>query len=510
MEVTWMVHAEEDSGIRPSPRTSTDVGAAGIAESHCAVVAFIGDRAYKVKKPVDFGFLDFSTVQARETACRRELELNRRLAPDVYLDLCRVLDGTGGTCDWIVVMRRMPPSRRLSELVRTGADVRPDLEKLARLLASFHSTARSGPDVAAEGRASALRRRWVDNFAGAERFVGTVLDRGQFDEIVGLALAYVDGRGRLLDERIGRGYVVDGHGDLLAEDIFCLPDGPRVLDCLEFDDRLRYVDGLDDAAFLAMDLERLGAPRLAHQFLRWYREFSGAQVADSLAHHYTAYRAFVRAKVACLRAAQGAAEAADAAQQLSGIAVRHLRAGQVRLLLVGGLPGTGKTTLAGGLADQLGAVLLRTDVIRKEMPGADDLATHAGYGQGLYNGSQVHGTYEAMLTRCRALLERGETVVLDASWSSAGERESARSIAQDTHSALAELRCVAPREVAEARIAGRYGDVSDATADVAVAMSRHFDDWPQATDVDTTRPPDESAREARSAIEAATSPPAVL
>ncbi|MFD0487451.1 AAA family ATPase [Saccharopolyspora spinosporotrichia] len=414
-----MVHAEEDSGIRPSPRTSTDVGAAGIAESHCAVVAFIGDRAYKVKKPVDFGFLDFSTVQARETACRRELELNRRLAPDVYLDLCRVLDGTGGTCDWIVVMRRMP--RHVG--CRSWCAPVPTCGPTWRSSPGCSPRSTAPP---AAGRTSPprdghpLRRRWVDNFAGAERFVGTVLDRGQFDEIVGLALAYVDGRGRLLDERIGRGYVVDGHGDLLAEDIFCLPDGPRVLDCLEFDDRLRYVDGLDDAAFLAMDLERLGAPRLAHQFLRWYREFSGAQVADSLAHHYTAYRAFVRAKVACLRAAQGAAEAADAAQQLSGIAVRHLRAGQVRLLLVGGLPGTGKTTLAGGLADQLGAVLLRTDVIRKEMPGADDLATHAGYGQGLYNGSQVHGTYEAMLTRCRALLERGETVVLDASWSSAG------------------------------------------------------------------------------------------
>ncbi|HEY6739841.1 MAG TPA: AAA family ATPase [Actinopolymorphaceae bacterium] len=464
----------------------TPVPAAAVAESHSAIVVFFGDRAYKIKKPLDLGFLDFSTVEAREVACRDELELNRRLSPDVYLDVSQVLDGEGRTCEWILVMLRMPATRRLSTLVTRGVDVRPALRKLARMVASFHSHAARGPEIDAAGRPAALRKRWSDNFAGTAPFVGNLVDRADLDEIRTLALAYVDGRTRLLEERAEGGYVVDGHGDLQAEDIFCLDDWPRVLDCLEFDDALRYVDGLDDAAFLAMDLERLGAPELGRQFLTWYREFSGGQVALTLAHHYIAYRAFVRAKVACLRHAQGATDAAAAVRQLIGLTLEHLRAGQVRLVLVGGLPGTGKSTIGGALADRLGAVLLRTDEIRRELPGAAGLPAQAGYGRGLYGGARVHDTYEEMLARARTLLEHGESVVLDASWSTGHERESARRLARDGRAALTELRCVVPQEVAGQRLQARVGDMSDATAEIAARMSADFDPWPESSSIDNS------------------------
>ncbi|QIZ38662.1 bifunctional aminoglycoside phosphotransferase/ATP-binding protein [Saccharopolyspora sp. ASAGF58] len=477
---------DRNRGIQATPTRFLAPDGVGIAQSHCAVVVFIGDRAYKLKKPVDLGFLDFRTVAAREAACRRELVLNRRLAPDVYLDLAQVQDGRGRTCDWLVVMRRMPAARRLSTLVERGAEVRADLEQLARMLASFHSTARRGPEIDRIGGPTALHKRWTDNFAGMEPFVGEVIGRDRFDEIVELALRYLDGCASLLEDRISRRCIVDGHGDLLAEDIFCLADGPRVLDCLEFDNALRCVDGLDDAAFLAMDLERLGRADLAQQFLAWYQEFSGTPAPSSLTHHYVAYRAFVRAKVACLRHAQGVGGAARTARHLTGIALRHLRAGQIRLVLVGGLPGTGKSTLAGALADRMGAVLLRTDQIRRELPGAAGLAIHAGYGRGLYEAAHVHDTYQEMLTRSRILLEHGESVVLDASWSSADERESARAVAHGTAALATELRCVAPLDITEARIADRTGDVSDATADIAAQMARHFDQWPEAARIDTS------------------------
>jgi uncharacterized protein len=461
---------------------------AAVAESHSAVVLFVGDRAYKVKKPVDFGFLDFRTLRARRSACRRELQLNRRLAPDVYLDVCDVLDSHGHPCESILVMRRMPASQRLSTLVRDGADVATQLQQVARLLASFHSTADTGPDIEAAGTQPALRQRWTDNLAGAAPFADTVLDHGRLDEIAELALRYVDGRDRLLTRRIHQGSIVDGHGDLQAEDIFCAADGPRILDCLEFDDALRAVDVLDDAAFLAMDLERLGAPQLAARFLDWYREFSGTQAAASLTHHYIAYRAFVRAKVACLRHAQGAPEAAAAAGLLTGITLRHLRAGQVRLVLVGGLPATGKSTLAAALADRLGAVLLRTDRIRREMPGAAALDAHAGYGDGLYDRGRVHDTYREMLSRAGTLAELGEPVVLDATWNDAGERAAARRLAAHTATACTELRCVAPPPVTAARLAARTGGLSDATPEVAARMAETFAPWPEAIDIDTAGP----------------------
>ncbi|MDA3644281.1 AAA family ATPase [Saccharopolyspora indica] len=484
-----------------SPARFVQPNSVAITQSHCAVVIFIADRAYKVKKPVDFGFLDFSTVAAREWACRRELELNRRLAPDVYLDVAQVIDGSNEPCDWIVIMRRMPAERRLSELVTHGADVRGDLKQLARLLASFHSVADRGAEIDVAGGLAALRRRWTDNFAGVEPFVDEVIDRSAFAEIVELTLRFLGGREALFDERVRRGCIVDGHGDLLAEDIFCLPDGPRVLDCLEFDDMLRYVDALDDAAFLAMDLERLGDPELGRAFLDWYQEFSDARGVASLAHHYLAYRAFVRAKVACLRHAQGVADAATQAQQLTSMTVQHLRDGQVRLVLVGGLPGTGKSTIAGALADRMGAVLLRTDQIRRELPGSVGLAAHAGYGRGLYESERVHETYREMLTRARTLLEFGESVILDASWSRAEERESARLVANETFSAVTELRCVAPSEITEPRLLAREGDISDATAEIAASMSRHFATWPEAIPIDTSGRGDASISAAWAALD---------
>lgn len=488
-------------GVAGAGESYTPPGPAGVAESHSAVVLFMADHAYKIKKPVDFGFLNFTTTDAREAACRREVALNRRLAPDVYLDVARVLDGDGGTCDWVVVMWRMPASRRLSTLIEQQVDVRDDLKQLARMLASFHSTARRGPEIDAAGSPSALRKRWIDNFAGAADYVDDVLDRELFTETTTLALRYVDGRARLLDERTRGGHVVDGHGDLQAEDIFCLDDGPRVLDCLEFDDALRYVDGLDDVAFLAMDLERLGAPQAADQFLHWYREFSGGQVPASLMHHYIAYRAFVRAKVACLRHSQGVSKAASEARHLARIALAHLRTGQVQLLLVGGLPGTGKSTIATEVADGMGAVVLRTDQIRRELPGAADLSGQAGYGRELYAHEQVHKTYAEMLSRARILLEHGESVVLDASWSSADERETARAVGQETHTSVTELRCVAPPEVTAPRIANRVGDASEATVEVSARMERDFTAWPESIPIDTSGPVHQSVSAARAAVD---------
>ncbi|MFD2078518.1 hypothetical protein SAMN05421678_1139 [Actinopolymorpha cephalotaxi] len=491
---------------------TADFSSAALAESHSAVVVFVGDRAYKVKKAVDLGFLDFTTVRAREEACRREMELNRRLAPDVYLGVHHLVDDAGNTRDWVLVMRRMPSARRLSTLVEAGVDVRHDLRELARLLAAFHARAPHDAKVAAGGRPAALLRRWRDNLAGTEPFVGEVLDPGTVGEIGRLVERYVGGRGALLDARARAGLVVDGHGDLLADDVFCLPDGPRVLDCLEFDDALRYVDGVDDAAFLAMDLERLGAPDLAESFLGWYGEFTGGLPVASLVHHYVAYRAFVRAKVACLRYAQGMAPARATARQLAALTLDHLRAGEVRLVLVGGLPGTGKSTVAGALADRLGAVVLRTDQIRREQRGprlpaprgeADAPRGESGYQRGRYTPARAHAAYRELLTRARRLLARGDSVVLDATWNDAAERDAARRLARDTSSTLTEVRCVAPADVGERRIRERVGDLSEATVEVARRMERTYAPWQEAVEIDCAGRPEDAVEAVWTAVRGA-------
>lgn len=478
--------------------------APAVAETHSGVVFFYGDRAYKAKKPVDLGFLDFRTREARRAVCHREVALNRRLAPDVYLGVADLVGPDGELSDHLVVMRRMPIERRLSELVRAGADVTAHLDELADLLVAFHRRADRGAAVDAEAGVDATAGRWAHNTAEMEAFAGRFLDATAIEEVDGLAQRYLAGRRPLFERRVAERRACDGHGDLLTDDIFCLDDGPRVLDCLEFDDRLRYGDVLADVAFLAMDLERLGRPDLAQRFLDRYREVSGDRWPRSLAHHHVAYRAQVRAKVSAIRADQGADGAAEEAVALLDLAREHLRAGAVRLVLVGGLPGTGKSTLAAELGGQLGAVVLRTDVIRKELAGLEPTApAAAAFGEGLYGADAKAATYAALLERAEALLVMGETVVLDASWSRAEERGEARRLAEQTASDLVELVCVAPPEVTADRMDRRRrrgGDASDADPAVAAALAAQADPWPEAHVVDTAGSLGRSVAAARTAI----------
>ncbi|GHB87727.1 hypothetical protein GCM10010348_00740 [Streptomyces anthocyanicus] len=459
---------------------------AKVCETHTAMVFFVEDRVYKRKKPVDLGFLDYTTRSSRRAVCEREIELNRRFAPDVYLGLGELRTPGEQGAEPLVVMRRMPDDRRLSHLVRTGAPVADDLRAVARHLAAWHSAAPRGPAIAEQGTRDALAARWEASFTQVDVLAAKGPTRDETGEVERLVRRYLAGRKPLFDLRIEQGRVLDGHGDLLADDVFCLGDGPRILDCLEFDDALRYVDGLDDAAFLAMDLESLGAPESAAFFLAQYGEFSGDPAPPSLWHHYVAYRAFVRAKVSLIQARQGAPGAHATARRLVRMALRHLRASAVGLTLVAGLPGTGKSTLSGALADRLGAVLLSSDRLRKEMAGLSPQQTaSADYGEGLYTPEWTARTYAELLDRAAALLALGESVVLDATWIDSAQREAARHTAESAGADLVALHCHVPDDVTAARLSTRAPGASDADLGVAEAMAAEEQPWSGAVGVDT-------------------------
>ncbi|HUZ87579.1 MAG TPA: AAA family ATPase [Candidatus Baltobacterales bacterium] len=467
---------------------------AEVIETHISYVFLIGDRAYKLKKPIKTPFLDYSSREARLWACEREVELNRRLSPDVYLGVASILDEHGQPCDSLVVMRRMPSERSLSRLVRARADVADDVRKIARLMAGFHSLAPRSAAISTAAGIESVRANWEANFAEMRGSVGRVLDAAVAGRVELLVRRYLSGRTSLFTDRVEGGMARDGHGDLKADDIFCLEDGPRILDCIEFDDRFRHGDVLDDVAFLAMDLERLGSPPLARAFLSSYAEFSAESHPESLLHHYIAYRAHVRAKVACIREDQGDPSAGAEARQLLGICLQHLEEARVRLILVGGLPAAGKSTLASKLADRLGYDLVRSDEVRKELAGlAHDSPAAAPAGEGLYRRQLVEGAYDEMFRRARLALERGVSVILDATWRDAQMREAARLLAQATCADLVEIGCTAPRSVLQRRLARRKGRVaasSDATLEVLDWMK--FDQWPGSVDVDTSVAPSES------------------
>ncbi|MFI5091566.1 MAG: hypothetical protein ACHP7P_16105, partial [Terriglobales bacterium] len=209
--------------------------AAAVRETHISWVFLIGDRAYKLKKPVRTAFLDFSTPQARRRMCEREDELNRRFSPDVYLGVATVLDPKGVPCDSIVVMRRMPDERRLATLVQAGADVHDHLRRIARLIAAYHARAATSPEISRPASLDSVRGNWEANFEQMKQFYRPVLDAQSAKRIEHLVRTYLQGRASLFQERIAHGMARDGHGDLKADDIFCLDDRPRILDCIEFD-----------------------------------------------------------------------------------------------------------------------------------------------------------------------------------------------------------------------------------------------------------------------------------
>ena len=473
-----------------------------VRETHISVLLLLGDRVLKFRKPLRFDFLDLTSLSAREEDCRREVDLNSRLAPDVYIGVADV-SARGQVVDHAVLMRRLPADRSLAELVRRPEAIwGPEVAKVSSVLERFHARAQRSDAISAHATAGAVRDAFDGNVKEMRRFVGTVLDQDTLDRVVEAVHRYLKGRSRLFESRIDSGHICDGHGDLQASDIYCLADGPRILDCLQFDDALRCVDVVADLAFLAMDLDRLGSRGAAELLVDRYEQFAGEVIPRSLLDLYIALRAQVRTKVACIRHEQGSAESATEAAQLLLLALAHLERAEVRLVLVGGLPGTGKSTIAERLATAIGAEVIRSDEIRRATPGARYAPT-PGYLEGRYSPETTRRVYSELLRRAAGRLSVGQSVVLDASWIDATQRRAAEDLAEAATAHLTELHCVAPWPVAERRIRDRLArgdDISEATVAVARAMALAEPEWLSAVAVDTSKDPEESLADALASL----------
>ena len=459
---------------------------ASVVETHSSTLFFVEGRVYKRKKPLDLGFSDFRTREARLMGCQEEVRLNRRLSPDVYLGVADLVGTDGQLCDHFVVMRQMPDDRRLAVLASSGQNIDEVLHDVAAQLAQLHQRSPALDDLRHLAGADAVRQLWVSGLDSLVDFPDLVSEQVR-ERSRELVLRWLAGLGPLLDERVGQGRVFDGHGDLLADDIFALPDGARILDCLEFDQGLRICDGLADAAFLAMDLEQLGRPAAARTFLTAYEDLASDRPAASLEDFYLAYRAHIRSKVSCLRARQDlGSDAVARAREQSDLALAHLERGRLRLVLVGGLPGSGKTTVATHLAATYGWVHLSSDLTRKDLAGpTSDDHREDPFRSGLYSPERTALTYTAMLCEARALLVKGQSVVLDASWVDSRTRDPARSLAQELSADLIELQCTAPPDVADTRILERGVTSSDATPAIRRSLALCADPWPEASNLDT-------------------------
>lgn len=444
-------------------------GPVEVRRTHASVVFLAGDRVYKLKRPVDYGFLDFSTLERRRFFCEEEVRLNRRLAPGVYLGVRAItegprLDGPGPVLEWAVEMRRLDDHDSLGWRLARGDVGEPELDAIARRLAAFHAEAPDGPSIARYGRAEVVIGNAIENFDQTRSHRGRTVDPAVWARLRELTEAHGRRLAPTFDRRADRGVVRETHGDLRVDHVYLLPDGPVAIDAIEFSDRFRCADPVADVAFLVMDVGVRGHAGAARRLAATWLDATGDAEAAGLLDWYVAYRSVVRAKVAGLASDPDAVRRARR-HWLYALTVLEEPGRRPALVGVGGLPGVGKSTLAAGLARAAGFEVIRTDVVRREVLAQ---VGPAPFGVGAYSEALRDRVFEACLDRAEARVAAGARVIVDASFARERWRRALRdrAVALGVPSLL--LLAEAPRDVALQRLAARRGDASD--ADVGVYL----------------------------------------
>lgn len=427
-----------------------------LIQTHISWVFLTGSYVYKVKKPVNFGFLDYTTPQLRRYYCLREVELNRRLCPGIYLGVVPVtwergrftVEGPGEAVDYAVKMVEMPQERMMDLLLEQNLVTPSHLEEMAEVLVSFHALARTGGAVDGFGEPAVIGGNVEENFEQTRKHIGVAIAQDKYYELRQWSRNFLEENRELFALRIPLGKIRDGHGDLHSRNI-CLADQIYIYDCIEFNDRFRYGDVASEVAFLVMDLEFHRAGFLARAFLKKYLELTQDKGLLALLDFYKIYRAYVRGKIhGFLLQEEGVAPrerwyCQDRARRYFQLAYAYLRGYKRPLLIItSGLMGSGKSYWAHRLSQELGAPVIASDEVRKVLAGAHPQTPFGEpYGRGIYSPEFSRLTYQELLRRADYWLERQEAVILDASFSRNEDRQRAANLAQKRDADFYVLHC---------------------------------------------------------------------
>jgi aminoglycoside phosphotransferase family enzyme/predicted kinase len=492
-----------------------------VRQTHISVVFLAGDRVYKLKKPVRLEFLDFSSPARRKHFCEEEVRLNRRLAPGVYRGVVPVtvandqpkFGAPGTAMDWAVEMERLPDEATLEQYLARGKLDPAIIVNLAHRLAAFHREAAAGPDISRQARYDRVSRNALDNFNDSAAHVGVTVTESVLARLRQRTEAILAELRPLIEARADAGIPRDTHGDLHLDHVYLFPErrppGDIVaIDCIEFNDRFRYADPVSDVAFLIMDMAFHGHRELAAGLGGSYLAAAHDAGGHRLVRFYVAYRACVRAKVQGIKALEPevpAPERDQARESARGhwlFALAELESPGRRpcLILIGGLPGTGKSSLAEGLAAKAGFDVIRSDIVRKEIAGQAQ-AKASALGEGIYTEPMTQRTYDECARRAKAILSLGRRVIVDATFAYEWQRRLLIGAGLLLGVPVRCLICQAPASLALSRIRERRGDVSDANANVFEQMAARWEPPAERTSglttfIDTARTPEEALRQA--------------
>jgi aminoglycoside phosphotransferase family enzyme/predicted kinase len=488
---------EELTHPQAFPFAPPDTSSISLIQTHSSAVILTPDRVYKLKKPKFCGFLDYSTPALRHHFCQQEILLNGPLAPQTYLGIAPVLAFPDGHCcfgpvlspdttptpgttfadgtvvDYAVVMVRLPDTATLKSWVQTGRAEIPLLAEIARFAATFHTTTQTDEHIASFGSLDVITGNWEENFAQTKPYIGRTLDHATYDHIVTYIRHFLAARTSLFVSRMREGRIRDCHGDLRLEHVYILDntdESPHsqmrlaILDRIEFNERFRYNDVAGEIAFLAMELDSADRSDLSHGFVDAYVAATGDETLRELLPFYLCYRASVRGKVLSFQlddpeisAAQREASRQQAVELFSLAA--HYAHGPTRpvLIMVGGLMGTGKSTVAHALQQELGWTLLSSDTLRKRLAQLDPAQPQADvFGQGVYRPEWTARTYDMLRIEASTALAHGRSVLLDASFIRRTDRQMMAHEARTHGANVSFVECVCPPETALQRLAQRW------------------------------------------------------
>jgi len=455
-----------------------------LIETHTAWIILTGEFAWKIKKPVNFGFLDYSTLEKRHFYCDEEVRLNRRFAPQIYLDVVAISGsveyprpgGDGPVLEYAVRMRRFPAGGLLSELAEQRQLELRHIDQMVERIAGFHRDTAVAPAGTPYGEAEQIVR-WVrENFQQIRPLLSAPGEVEQLDQIRQWTETEQERLGPLMLRRKQQGAIRECHGDLHLGNITLIDDEVTLFDCIEFNPELRWIDVISEVAFLVMDLEDRGYRNYAYHFLNGYLQQSGDYEGLDMLRYYLVYRALVRAKVAILRRQQAgtdqqAAQTADAEYlQYLQLAQQGIRRGQPAVLITYGVSGSGKSTIARQLCEAAGMIQLRSDTERKRMAGLAATERSASEtGRGLYTAEQTEKTYQRLADLATAVLRAGYAVIVDATFLQRRYRDLFRALAEQNQLPFVILECQSADREIEHRIRTREvrgRDPSEATLDV--------------------------------------------